>query len=342
MRRILIVRLSAIGDVVMAAPVAQRLRDHYPGAHIAWLAQEAEAGLLGLHPALDEVIVWPRGRWRELRREGRRRTWLRELRALAATLRSRRFDVAIDLQGLLKSAFWARLSGAPRRIGLGPREGSRLLVTRHVPRPPGDPGYGSEYRSLLDRLGVPPEPYRVEWALGPELKAGVAERIRENGVGGDYAVLCPFTTRPQKHWVEERWLELGQELERRTGLRPLVLGGPGDRIAARGLQAGGLPGLVGETTLAEAAAAIAGARLLVGVDTGLTHLGLSLGTPTVALFGSTRPYLEPGVPHARVIYRGLPCSPCRRRPVCGGSFDCMAQIRVDEVCATAAGVLGAR
>ena len=107
---ILIIRLSAIGDVVMASPLIRALRARYPQARIVWLAQPEVRDLLSAHPELDEVIVWPRGEWRRLWRERRYLTWWREVRGFVRRLRALRPDLAIDLQGLLKSGLWARSS----------------------------------------------------------------------------------------------------------------------------------------------------------------------------------------------------------------------------------------
>jgi heptosyltransferase-1 len=123
----------------------------------------------------------------------------------------------------------------------------------------------------------------------------------------------------------------------------VVLGGPADSehgsAIAAGAPAGAAASLAGRTSLREAAAVIRGARLLVGVDTGLTHLGFAMGTPTLALFGSTRPYLDPGVPRGRVLYQAMDCSPCRRHPTCNGAFTCMQRHTVDNVAAEAARLL---
>ncbi len=335
-RRLLIVRLSAIGDLVMSMPLLPMLRRSYPGAHLAWLVQEPGAELLQGHPDLDEVLVWPRGRWRALRRAGRWGQWGRELGALRTRLRG--FDTVLDLQGLLKSAVWARLTGAGRRIGLRPREGSAWLFTARVEPPDGDPRMGSEYRHLAGVLGLAGE-FRPHLPLDEET-LDAARRL----VAGEtpYVAFCPFTTRPQKHWFAGRWAALAEGVRRRLGLGGVLLGGPGDRAAAQAIAAAcrvPLGNLAGRTGLREAAAVIRGARALVGVDTGLTHMAAAVGTPSVALFGATRPYLETGTPAARVLYRDLPCAPCRRRPTCGGRHHCMAALETDQVLAELASLL---
>lgn len=333
-RRILIIRLSAIGDVVMSSGMIPVLRRAYPDAYLAWMAEPAPAELLRANPRLDEVIVWPRGEWRQLWRERRWFALLREVRRLARTLRQRRFDLVLDTQGLLKSGVWAWLTRAPERIGLGSREGSQWLMTRTLTRDYDDRRIGSEYYALMRELGLQPGDFPLDLAVGADDEAAVERLLETHGVRRPYAVIAPFTTRPQKHWFEERWAALAAQLNQALGLDVVMLGGPSDRPAAARIArqtSGRLHDLVGATSLRQSVAAIRGAALLVGVDTGLTHMGTATACPTIALFGATRPYLDPAAPHTRIIYDGLPCAPCRHNPTCGGAYTCMRQIDVERV-----------
>lgn len=180
---------------------------------------------------------------------------------------------------------------------------------------------------------------------GEEDRAFARDLIARQGWGAGYVVICPFTTRPQKHWFEERWADLAARLHQELGLPVLMLGGPADReaaarIAQRTATVGpGLTDLAGGTSLLQAAALIEASRLVIGVDTGLSHMGIAFGRPTLLLFGSTRPYLDTGRANARVLYHPLTCSPCKRRPTCGGSYDCMRRIGVDEVLSAARDLL---
>ncbi len=336
--RILIVRLSAIGDIVMASPLIKAARRRYPNAHIAWLVQPEVADLLRANPDLDELIEWPRDRWRQLWQQRQWRRLWREIGRFKAELWGREFDVTVDAQGLLKSGVLTWLSGARERIGLGSKEGSGLLMTRVVPKPDVDSRIGSEYLHVARELGWETEPFEMEVVLTPEDDAFVRGFLEREGLTNGYVVLAPFTTRPQKHWTKTGWAELAARLHRDFGLPSVVLGGPGDRKAFHALAEGfdtPLHGLVGESTLRQSAAVIRQARLTVGVDTGLTHMGIAVGVPTIALFGATCPYLDPRSPVARVIYRHRSCSPCRRNPVCDGAFPCMTSITAREVVSVA-------
>jgi len=337
------VRLSAIGDIVFASPLISALRRACPQAHIAWLVQPECTALLDHHPDLDETIVCPMGHWRRLWREGRYREIGRGVRALRGILRERRFDLALDLQGLLKSGLLARLSGAPERIGLGSREGSQWLMTRTVPRGGDSKRIGSEYLFLAETLGLPTDRFAMAVHYSAADAEFAQETVARERLTSGYAALCPFTTRPQKHWFEERWTQLATRLRAELGVTPVLLGGPADREAAGRIAHdtdGPVVNLAGRTSLTEAAALIDRADLLVAVDTGLGHMGIALGIPSLLLFGSTCPYLDTTRANARVLYHRLPCSPCKRRPTCAGAFTCMREIGVAEVLAAARNVIG--
>lgn len=336
MKRILVIRLSAIGDIVMASALIPALRQRWPDAHIAWLTEPAGAELLRDNPRLDEVILWPRGEWSRLWRTRRYRELLAQVRRFVSGLRARRFDLVLDTQGLLKSGLWAWLSGAPRRIGMGSREGSALLMTEVLTPPALDERIGSEYLFLARRLDAAGDGFPMDLVLGAGCRAEARALLEAEDISGGYAVLAPFTTRAQKHWLESRWSALARRIRADLGLEAVLLGGPDDHAAAGRIAAGGgIHNLAGRARLAVSAALVSGARLLVGVDTGLTHMGIALNVPTVTLFGSTRPYLDTASPLARVLYHPMACSPCRRRPTCGGAFTCMALHSVEGVLATA-------
>ena len=342
-RRILLVRLSAIGDIVFASPLIATLRHAYPKAYIAWLVQPEYRSLLEQHPDLDEVIVWPVGEWRELWHRRRFGALARAIGAFCKRLRSGRFDMALDLQGLLKSGLPTRLSGARERIGLGSREGSQWLMTRVVSRGNDSERIGSEYLFLAQTLGLPIQDFSMTVHYGPAEADFARGLIEREGLTGGFAALCPFTTRPQKHWLDARWAELADRLRADLGLPTVLLGGPGDREAAgpvRGLAAGRLIDLAGRTTLLQAAALIDQSALLVGVDTGLSHMGIAFGRPSLLLFGSTCPYLNTTRANARVLYHRLDCSPCKRKPTCDGAFTCMRSIEVAEVLNAAEDLVG--
>lgn len=334
MKRILIIRTSAIGDVVFASPLAAALRNAYPGAYIAWLVEPGIDALIATDPGIDERIIWPKAEWKALWRAKRPAELLRRMSAFRKLLRGKQFDTVLDLQGLFKSGLLARMTGAPRRIGLGSKEGSQYLMTEVVPRG-GDPArISSEYLHLSQHLGLPSDHFLPTLHVDAEVEARTLRRLAEQGLApGKYAVFAAFTTRAQKHWFDDAWRTLAPLLQRETGLTPLLLGGPADIYAAAVLTKGekSIVNLVGKTKLDETVAIIKHAGAVVGVDTGLTHMGIAFDVPTVALFGSTCPYTNTGRSSARVIWLNLPCAPCKRNPACGGAFTCMRDITPQRV-----------
>ncbi|MDE2982428.1 MAG: glycosyltransferase family 9 protein [Gemmatimonadota bacterium] len=368
-RKILIVRLSARGDLVFASPLAGALRRRYPNAHIAWAAEEHTADVIRHNPHLDEVIVWERAAWRRMLRTGRWGTLARAVADLLERLRDARFDVALDAQGLLRSGVLTFLTGAPVRIGLGSREGSRALMTRVAPRGGDARRIASEYVHLAEALGLDTRSFPLEIPRSADEVEGAARVVEREGLQAGFVAVCPFTTRFHKHWLEERWSEVIRRLRADMRVGVAMLGGPSDREAAdrilagagvrvAGVDAPGLdaPGkragvadtaadvpvvdLVGRTTLGEAAALVSRCGVLVGVDTGLSHMAHAYGRPAVLLFGSNTPYLDPPGPGVRILHSGRDCSPCRGKLTCDGRVDCMRDITVDEVVGAVGAVLG--
>jgi heptosyltransferase-1 len=344
MKRILIVRLSAIGDVVMASPLAQALKTSYEDSHVTWLVEETSAEVLRGNPYVDEVLVWPRGRWQKLRAENRLYQLVKEFLAFRKSLRKKpEFDLALDIQGLLKSGIWTFLSGARQRIGLGSREGSRYLMNRVVERTGPSDRISSQYLLLARELALETDGFPMTVPVLPEDRRFAMDIAAENNLEGGFAVFCPFTTRPQKHWFDERWAELAANLMDSSALPSVVLGGPGDAAGAQRIKevsGTAVRDLAGKTTIKQAAAIIQRASLVIGVDTGLTHMGYALEVPTIALFGATRPYLDTDWMPGRVLYHPRECSPCRRNPTCEEDYTCMKAISVAEVLSAAASLLG--
>jgi len=327
-RRILLIRLSAFGDVVIATGLLQGLKRAYPDAEIDWLVQPEFAELLRTQPAIHQVMVWPRKDWRALFRGFRWFALWQAIRTFSATLKARDYDWVIDAQGLFKSRALLRLAGGRFRIGYDSKEpGKRWLhqvVQRHPEAHTERRYIGDEHAPMLRALTG------LSDAV-PQLDLPAAAGTSA------YLVAAPFTTRPQKHWPEAHWIALLKQLAAEQR-RVLILGGPADAEAASRIAAATGSDLIeshaGKTSLLSAAQCIAGASTVIGVDTGLTHLGFALGRPTVALFGSTRPYAEARSAPSTVQFQTLACAPCGRHPTCAGRWDCMAGLtssRINEI-----------
>ncbi|QJD30981.1 glycosyltransferase family 9 protein [Methylococcus geothermalis] len=333
---ILIIRLGAIGDIVFASALIPVLRQAFPDARLVWLADEAYKDMLIHNPRLDRVATWPRAHWARLRKDGHYGILLKACRNLVRSLRDERFDWVLDLQGLMKSGVWAALAGGKTRIGLGSREGSQYLMNRCIDRRTESYVIGSEYLKLAGELGLDTTAFAMDFVPGDEAMAEAGTVLDSLGIAGPYAAIFPFTTRPQKHWIDDNWSALADEISSRYGWPVVMLGGPGDTERAAGIRSrcrSDLKNLAGKTGLAVSGALIQRSALGIGVDTGLTHMSIALGCPTLALFGSTAPYLETGRNDAIVLYEALPCSPCERHPTCDGAFPCMAQLTIEKTLA---------
>ena len=232
-RAILLVRLTARGDVLLASPVVEALRRRYPNTHIAWAVESHARSMIEHHEGVDEIIVWDRASWKAMIRAKRWRALWRAFRELRARLRGPGFDVALDLQGLLRSGWVAWLSGAPVRIGLGSKEGSWMLMTGTVPRHGASPGSTTlQYPYFADAIGLPSDALSLHLTLSDEEEGFVPRFVAEHGLERGYAALAPFTTRPQKHWFEDRWAALAGRIRDELGLPVVLLGGPDDCEAA--------------------------------------------------------------------------------------------------------------
>ncbi|HEY7411419.1 MAG TPA: glycosyltransferase family 9 protein [Vicinamibacteria bacterium] len=280
--RALVVRLSAIGDVVHALPAATAL--HARGWTVDWLVEPPARPLLEGHAALARVVTAPPAR----------RFRAGAARAALRALRQQPRDVALDLQGLWKSAAWARLSGARRALGYAApwrREGaSARLLHERVPPAAGVAHVIDEHLALLRPLGIE--------AVGTRdfgLPRGVAEAAAvERGLLelklDDFVVLNPGGGWPEKLWPPERFGELARGLRERR-LACVVTWGPGERPRAERVveAAGGAATLCFPTTLLELLELLRRAHLLVAADTGPLHLACAASVPVVGLFGPTDP-----------------------------------------------------
>ena len=318
-RRILIVRISALGDIVFCTSLLEGLRRAHPQAYIAWLAEPTLAGILEGDPRLDELIRLPADGLASLA------GLLRTRRLLA---REQKFDWVVDAQGLFKTRVLCRLVKARRRFGFASKEPGAFLMDELIPKD-GEPGaIGREYRYLARQLDAGTDPGAPRLLPATPARQSATQIMQGTRLAPGFIALCPFTTRPQKHWREAYWGQLAHRL-REQGLGPFALfGSPADREAAQRILSG-MPDdtvdLVGATRISDLPALLEHARLVIGVDTGLTHIGSAVRRPTIALFGSTRPYTHGAESPLRVLYHDLPCAPCRRNPTCGGVFTSTAR-----------------
>jgi heptosyltransferase I len=333
-KRILIVKLSSIGDVIMTTPVAKALRAAYPNAYIAWVVEHKSKDVLAGNPYLDEIIIWKRGMDPG---NGARKavSFVSTLMELRRELRARKFDVAIDFQGLLRSGLVTRLSGASRRLGYeNARECADLMYNTHLPSHQRKVRGSQQYLNLLKLLDITSNDLATLMPIGEDDRAFARELLasscqKRSGV----AALCPATTWPQKHWTESGWAELADALASEHGLLPVFLGSGADtpmigRI--RGLMRHDAADTSGKTTLKQAAAIVEQSRLAVAVDTGLLHIAMALDIPTIGLFGPTRWQHFLKKDNFSVVSKDCANMPCLRHPVCK-EYDCMKAISAADI-----------
>jgi len=349
-RRILIVKLSAIGDVLHALPVACALREHFPGARIGWLAGQRAGAVLAGHEAIDELFLL-------------RRHWLRSPAAVwAITRRLRRFgpDVTLDLQGLTKSALPAWLSGAGRRIGFGGdffldigrwfnndlyqrtigRETSRWLnnelvtvTAEHIV---------DRYLQLLRPLGIESPAVAFNVPERPADGEAVDRFLAERSLTGGYGVINPGAGRPAKLWSMPRYAEVARHLGRTHDLPTVVVWeDAAERHMAEQIVAGAsgtaLP--APPTTLGELAALARRARVFVASDTGPLHLAAAVGAPCVGLFGLMPAWRNGPYGPGHVAIQKVQVSGSSLRRHRAGN-DAMLAIDAAAVCAACDRILG--
>jgi heptosyltransferase-1 len=321
--RILIIKPSAIGDVVHALPILALLRKRWPGARISWLVTPACAGLLDNHPMLNEVIRFDR---RGFGAAWRNPLVLWRLFRFGAQLRKKRFDLVIDLQGLFRSGWLASRTRAPVRIGFAnAREFAPMFYTHRVPIDSVEQHAIDRYLKIAGALGCETSPVEFPFAVGEADRAQVAQWLP---AGNRYAVLLPGTNWATKRWPVERFAAVVAPLRERMGLKVVVAGAGEDAaLAAR------IPSdlnLVGKTNLAQLVALLERAALVIANDSGPMHIAAALGRPLVALYGPTNPVRTgPYQREESVLRLDIPCSPCYSRSCSHQS--CLRWLGVDAV-----------
>jgi heptosyltransferase I len=307
-RRVLIIKPSAIGDVVHALPVLSLLRRRWPrpATRIEWLVTPACAGLLDGHPQLDAVVRFDRKRfgagWRNPRSAA-------GLFGFARELRGRAYDVVIDLQGLFRSGWLTWQTRAPMRIGFAnARELAPLSYTHRVPIESAEVHATDRYLKVAAAMGCATSPVEYVFPTTDDDRREVAALVPDE----KYAVLLPGTNWPTKRWPVEHYAALVDPLRERLGLATVVAGGPADAGLAAHIP--GAVSVAGKTSLRQLVALLERAALVVANDSGPMHIAAALGRPMVTLYGPTNPVRTgPYLREEAVLRLDIPCSPCYSR-----------------------------
>jgi heptosyltransferase-1 len=368
--RILLIKPSALGDVVHTLPVLVKLRARYPQAGIDWLITPENAEVVRNHPALSNVILFAR---RDFSKRGHRWRAFLSFFDLLKQIRRAKYDLVIDMHGQVRSAFFALISGARVRIGFnrpikrtltvsaehdlknvpshgwrGAREGSWIAYTHRIPIPTLDVHAIDRYLWVGELLGFDDNPPDLTIHLSPETVRNVERLLKEKGVhvSQPLVVLVPGTIWETKLWTIEGFAGVARHFLR-EGFAVALAGTKRDEPRCRQIAAAapGTCDLSGKTTPADLAGLIRRAEVAVTNDSGSMHVAASLGKPMVSVFGPTNPvHIGPYERPESVVRVDLPCSPCnyRRLSQCPFGHACMKQVtsamvveRVQKILSTA-------
>ena len=334
--QILIVKLSAIGDVVHTLAFLDVIHRGFPLAEIDWVVEESAAGIIAGHPAIRRVIISRRKSWRrQLFEERQYERVFREISSFAGALRRIRYDCVIDLQGLLKSGILTGLARGSRKVGMaGAREGSSLFLKE----PPVRVNYHQHaidrYLEVASYLGCEWERWSNRIPVSPTDRQAVDQLLTDCGSEGEVLVaINPMAKWKTKLWEERLFADLADRIMNELHCRVVFTGSGEDRPVIENILSGmkNIPrNLAGETGLKELAYLYDRCRVLVTTDTGPMHMAAAMGTAVVALFGPTSPLRTgPYGPDHKVVTSGADCSPCLKKSC--ENWTCMGNITVDSV-----------
>ena len=324
---ILIVRLGALGDIVHTIPAAAALRRAYPDARIDWIVDEKHHEILQLVEGIDRVILLQRPAVRG---------WIAAMNAL----RIGRYDVALDFQGLMKSAVLARASGAARVLGFSiwhlREKGARPFYSESIETTAGEPGAVlhviQKNLQLLAGLGIRGAETRFPLARVP---SAARDAMRTDAGARAIALLNPGAAWPNKRWYTDRFGELAAFLHEVRGMVPFVLWGPGEEVLAeRVIEAsGGAARMAPPTRVTDLVEICRDAAIMVSGDTGPLHIAAAVGTPIVSIFGPTDPARNgPWAADDLAVSRFAACG-CHYDRKCRQAQWCLTTIPVVEMTA---------
>jgi heptosyltransferase I len=291
--KILIIKPSALGDIVQALPVLTGLKRRYPAAQIDWIVNDSLREILEGHPCLRQTILYPRKRWTTPAR-------IPEIWRWGKRLRAEKYDMTIDLQGLLRSALMTWAANSPRRLGLlSAREGSRAIYNEYI----ADTAISAaeRYLTCLEHLDIPVQPLDFQLVA----RAPLPDALKDVG---PYIALHPYSRWRTKLWPWRYYQELVDSMPER---KFVVVGeGPWFPLEAPGR----LVDLRGTLTIGTLVTVLDRAQTVLSTDSGPAHIAAALGRPTLVLFGASD-WRKTKPSGARVLVRshGLFCSPCLKR-----------------------------
>lgn len=336
---ILIVKLSAIGDVIHTLPALNAVRKKYPDAHITWLVEEATYSVIKGHKALDKIIV------------SRRKTWLkgfagrfclkniREACSFIKELRDTRYDLILDFQALLKSGVLIGLARGRRKIGfdkgMDHQEHSYIFLNERIKPVDMEVHALTRGMMLLESIGIHSREAVFNVPISDRDRDAADDLLMQHGIKAPKALVAinPMAKWETKLWDNLKFSSLAERLIKQANADVIFTGGMEDHEAIEYIISNmktRAANLAGKTDLKTLAALYEKTSIVVSTDTGPMHLAAAIGTPVVALFGPTAPWRTgPFGPGHTIIKADLECSPCFKRQC--DTINCMKQITVDEV-----------
>jgi heptosyltransferase-1 len=356
-RKILLIKLSAVGDVVHTIPVLNKLRRRYPMVQLDWLVTPAIAELLRHHPAVTNIIEFEREAWST----PWRLTPFASYARLAAKLRAVAYDLVVDMHGQFRTAALTLATGAPARIGFdrpragvwnasprkfpeqarkhawqGAREGSWVAYTHHIPVPTLDLHAVDRYLNVGPILGLDREPADFSFPIPQSAVSRVETLLAQHGVSrADIVIMAPGTIWETKRWGSDRFAKVaGHFLSK--GFAVILIGSQRERVVCEEVAAlaPGAVDLAGTTALSELAALIRRSAISITNDSGPMHLAVALDRPVVSIFGPTDPvWIGPYGRANAVLHADLECSPCYLRKLkhCHHDHACMRGVSAPAV-----------
>lgn len=290
--RILIVRLSSIGDVLHATTVAHNLKQSYPDCHLTWIVSRTAAELLQYNPDIDEVFIWSREDFEQALHQRQFGKILHSIQLLRDFFSTHPFDIALDIHGLFMSGVITWLSKAPRRIGMSGTRELNWLFMNEFATPSQSPHKIKHYLSVLESFAGNKEDYRLILKLPTTLSDFAIKFFDENQVDTRKKILMvnPWTSWRSKNWGIENFAQCLTQLP--DTIEILLCGGPADEKNNQKIIAATkrpLIDITGKTRLLELAALFSQADLVLTGDTGALHIATALNIPTISLWGPTHP-----------------------------------------------------
>lgn len=331
---ILIVKLSAIGDVIHALPVSYALRQKYPDAHITWVVEPTAYEIVKHNPCVDEVILFNKKAFKSFA------GFKQNFAPLYRKLHERRYDISVDLQGLFKSAAVVLTAGAKRKIGyVDMREGSNL-ISKSIKGEHRSGHIVDRYLDTVKVLGCDTDDVKFPLENTVEEKSYVDDLLARSGINKDesFIAFAVGTNWQNKCWSTANFAKLNDIIAKsQKKIKTVLIGfGKADEAKAEEIKRiaesdSNIVNLVGSTSLLQTAALIRRAVAVVGGDTGNLHLAVALNTPAIMLMGPTDPVRNgPYRQRENVILAGHDCDGCWKR-VCRKNIDCLASILPESV-----------